>query len=53
MLWAKGSCTAKQKRDEKINEQLKSLKAGLPDFAWFNTPKWENIPNDQKCTKWP
>jgi hypothetical protein len=33
---------------------LNIARPGLPDFSWYNVPKWEKIiPNDPKNTKWP
>jgi hypothetical protein len=40
-------------------KSVKVLRRGLPDFSWYNKPKWERIqiPNDPKidqiATKYP
>jgi hypothetical protein len=71
ILYLKKSGNPKNKSEQRIKEKMKFTKnsnPGLPEFSWYNTPKWEkytkyvtikytkwpqNVPNSLKIDQWP
>jgi hypothetical protein len=52
LVWGGGWCSAGLR--EREGEGERECVAGLPDFPWYNIPKWEkSTPNDHNYTKWP